>query len=102
MEILQLNLFGEEPTEIKVKEPEPYHKQPNDLKDITRIRILDYCYKKLFFLLKPKFNEKQRGIFIFYHDELQAEIKGTGDLPIRDRIILHIEAIKKIRGKYGN
>lgn len=96
----QLQIF-DEPKVIGEAPPEKkYCVQKNDEKDITRIRILDECYRRLYFMLKPKYNEVKRGIFIFYHDELQAEIEGTSDLSIRERLFIHIKAIREIKKIY--
>ncbi len=97
MEVWQYNLF-EPPKEIGQKSQIiPYERQKGEDKDITRLKILDKLYKKIYILLQPKFNEEKIGKYIIYHDELQAEIEDTQNLSIRNKIKLHIKAIRELR-----
>ena len=94
---IQLAIFGE-PIEIGQKRPiEKYCPQQGEIPDIIKIRILDELYRILYYTLKPLTSERKRKKYIFYHDELQAEIDGTQNLSIRDKIHIHIKAIKELR-----
>lgn len=46
---------------------------------------------------KPYEREYKKMCFVVHHEEKQAELKGTWRLPIKERIRLHVEVLRKLR-----
>lgn len=75
-------------------------KSMGDEKHIFRHKTLQKLHSKIYEFM-PLFLDQENahlvGNIICYPDEKQAEIEGTWNLPIKQRIKLHIELLRQLR-----
>lgn len=75
-----------------------------DERHIFRIAVLQKLHEKIYMLFSNNFYgfetepENIDGL-IFYPDELQAELEGTWNLSIKERVLIHIALLKLLRNK---
>ena len=76
-----------------IRDSKGRRKRDTDEKHIYRYRVLDKIYEQLYNL---GCRARDYSCLVFFDDEKQAMIKGTEDLPVFERVKIHIRLLRRL------
>jgi len=83
-----------------IRDDKGHKKRDTDEKHIFRYRAMQNIFEQLYKLVKQvgiKSDLSFFGAINLYDEDEQAEIEGTKDLPVLERVKIHIKAIREIK-----